>query len=118
MSDKAWKQFERRAAALLGGIRNAYSGANPHMTETAADVKHPYLFCECKYRARHSVVKLWDTVHDKALKESKIPILALAEHGRPGCWLLVYSGDLQRLSCAGATCDLPMFKENNRDRDF
>jgi hypothetical protein len=106
----AWRSFERRAAELFSGIRNAFSGACPEITGTRADVRHPYLFPECKYRQHHSVVSIWrDAARKAALEGGKVPIVVLAEKNQPGCWLLIYSGDLDRLSRAGTYDDLPLF---------
>jgi len=56
--DKAWKNRERLVARFFGGVRNALSGINSKVTHS--DVIHDNLFIECKLRAKHSAVKLWD----------------------------------------------------------
>jgi hypothetical protein len=48
MSDKSWKQFERRVADYFHGQRNPLSGGNSK--QTRADIIHPKLFIECKQR--------------------------------------------------------------------
>jgi len=99
---KAWKGFEYRCAELFGGLRNPFSGAAPSLTGTRADVRHPYIYVEGKYRKRHSVVSVWRDAAVKAEAEGgKVPVVCLAEHGRHGFWIVLYSGDLERLSQYG-----------------
>jgi hypothetical protein len=105
----AWRGFERRAAILFSGVRCAFSGACPEITGTRADIKHRYLYVECKQRAKHSLFTLWDSVKAKADSERKISVIALAEHNRRGCLIVVHSDDLQRLSSAGRLDNLPLF---------
>ena len=71
MPDKAWKNRERLVSKFFGGIRNALSGINSKVTH--ADVIHKELFIECKLRAKHSAVKLWDDTKVYADKEKKYP---------------------------------------------
>jgi hypothetical protein len=92
MPDKAWKVFERRVAAFLGGKRNALSGRNSGAAE--GDVVHPALTVECKQRKRHALLRTWDATKALADKEGKLPVVALAEKGRPGFWLLIHEADL------------------------
>jgi hypothetical protein len=106
-----WKSFERRAAELFGGIRSAFSGAQPQVTGTRADVTHPYLFIECKYRSRHAVATIWRDAAIKAHGEHKIPVVCLAEAGKRGCMICFHSDDLDRLSRVGIINDLPLFKK-------
>ena len=58
MADKAWKRREREVASYFNGVRTSLSGINSKVTR--ADVIHDELFVECKLRAKHSVVSLWD----------------------------------------------------------
>lgn len=92
MSDKAWKQFERRVASYFGGVRCPVLG-----TDTKADVTHDTLFIECKQRKKHTVVTLWDAVRLRAKKEGKVPVVCLSEKNRPGFWIVVHSDDLTKL---------------------
>ncbi len=98
MSDKAWKQLERRVAAYFGGRRNSLSGQTSKAG--AGDVLHPHLVVECKHRKRHAAVRLWDDCNELANREGKLPVVVLAERRRPGFWILVHSDDL----CAVAAC--------------
>jgi hypothetical protein len=78
MPDKAWKNRERLVSKFFGGIRNALSGINSKVTH--ADVIHKDLFIECKLRAKHSAVKLWDETKVYADKEKKkYPLLLYAK---------------------------------------
>lgn len=110
----AWKAFERRAAELFGGIRSAFSGAQPQVTGTRGDVRHPHLFIECKYRQRHSIAALMKDTRIKADAERKIPVIVLKEHGQRGCIIAVHSDDLDRLSKAGRYDDLPLFQREKQ----
>ena len=72
MPDKAWKNRERLVAKFFGGVRNALSGINSKVTHS--DVIHDSLFIECKLRAKHTAVKLWDDTKVLADKEKKTPV--------------------------------------------
>jgi hypothetical protein len=112
----AWRQFERRAAILFSGVRNAFSGAAPAITGSRADVRHPYLFIEAKYRQSHSVVTVWrDAARKAAVEGNKVAVVVLAEKNQPGCWILLHSDDLTRLATAGRYDDLPIFERGVKD---
>ena len=95
MADKAWKRREREVAAYFNGERTSLSGINSKITR--ADVIHDELFVECKLRAKHSVVSLWDDTAKLAKDEDKIPVIALCEKNRPGFWIMVHSNDLVKI---------------------
>ncbi|MBG76367.1 MAG: hypothetical protein CFH22_01053 [Alphaproteobacteria bacterium MarineAlpha5_Bin12] len=95
MGDKAWKRREREVARFFNGERNALSGGNSKVTR--ADVIHKNLFIECKLRAKHSVVSLWDETAKIAKTEEKTPVVVLCEKNRPGFWIMVHSDDLKQL---------------------
>ena len=65
---------------------------------TRADVMHDKLFIECKLRAKHTVVSLWDDTAKLAKEEEKTPVIALCEKNRPGFWVMVHSSDLNKLN--------------------
>ena len=93
MADKSWKAFERRCARFFGcNDRNPLSGQNSK--HTASDTLHESLFIEAKQRQKYAVIRLWDECKKLALKEGKIPVIAISEKNRPGFWVLVHSGDL------------------------
>ena len=90
---KWWKQRERQVARLFGSTRTPLSGGGSG--HTRSDTLHPRLFIETKGRKRFAVVKLWDDTAKLARLESKTPVVALVEKGRPGFWLLVHHTDLR-----------------------
>ena len=96
MPDKAWKKRERDVAKFFHGTRNALSGGNSKVTR--ADVIHNKLFIECKLRAKHSVISLWDDTAKLAKIEGKTPVITLCEKNRPGFWVMVHSSDLEQLN--------------------
>ena len=96
MPDKAWKKRERDVAGFFDGKRTALSGVNGKITR--ADVMHDKLFIECKLRAKHTVVSLWDDTAKLAKEEEKTPVIALCEKNRPGFWVMVHSSDLYKLT--------------------
>ena len=61
-------------------------------------VIHDNLFIECKLRAKHSAIKLWDDTKSFADKEKKTPVIALCEKNRPGFWIMVHSDDFDKVS--------------------
>ena len=92
MADKAWKQAERRAAALLGTRRTPLSGGNSGGTRS--DTSHPTLFLEVKQRTRHAVWAVYVDAKDKAKREQKIPVVVLDQKRSPGSLWCVHSDDL------------------------
>ena len=95
MPDKAWKKRERDVAGYFKGMRTPLSGGNGKITR--ADVIHDSLFIECKLRAKHTVVSLWDDTAKLAKLEGKTPVIALCEKNRPGFWVMVHSSYLDQL---------------------
>jgi len=95
MPDKAWKKRERDVAHYFNGQRTPLSGGNGKVTR--ADVIHDDLFIECKLRAKHTVVSLWDDTAKLAKHEGKTPVIALCEKNRPGFWIMVHSDDLKKI---------------------
>ena len=77
MPDKAWKKRERDVASYFNGTRTPLSGGNGKITR--ADVIHESLFIECKLRAKHTVVSLWDDTAKLAKLEGKTPVIALCD---------------------------------------
>ena len=95
MPDKAWKKRERDVAQYFNGTRTPLSGGNGKVTRS--DVIHDDLFIECKLRAKHTVVSLWDDTAKLAKNEGKTPVIALCEKNRPGFWIMVHSDDLKKI---------------------
>lgn len=100
MHKNTWKQGERRVCRYFGLQRVPLSGGNSG--HTRGDCYDPLgqnnkLFIEVKHRKKHSVVTLWDETKKLADKESKTPVVALIEKGRPGFWIMVHSEDLVKI---------------------
>jgi hypothetical protein len=89
-----WKAAERRVAAMFGTLRQRLSGSSGRDDETAADTKHPRLFIEVKYRAKHAARSLFDETANLAKKERKTPVVVLVDKGRPGFLLCLHINDL------------------------
>jgi hypothetical protein len=87
MPDKRWKRAERTIAKKVGGTRTPLSG--PASGHTSADVIHPWLYVEVKYRKRFAVLSLMAEVAEKAKKELKVPVLALQQKGKKTRYYLV-----------------------------
>ena len=95
MGDKACKQRERNVAKFFGGVRTPLLGGNGKITR--ADVIHESLFIDCKLRAKHTAITLWDETKEIADTENKTPVIALCEKNRKGFWIMVHSDDLYKL---------------------
>ena len=96
MADKAWKKRERQVARWFGVQRVPGSGCDAKYGRTSAsDSTHGRLFIETKHRVSHSAVTLWNSVQVKARQEGKVPVVALAERGRPGFWLVMHCNDAE-----------------------
>ena len=89
MADKAWKSFERRVAKLIGGERIPVSG---RQRGYAADIAHPWLGVECKYRRK---LPEWMTDAMRQAKAScnkhQMPIVIIGEKGdkTENAWAIV-----------------------------
>ena len=105
MADKAWKQRERNGASLFKDCeRNALSGGNSKITRADVirkrdgqiDTTFP-LFIEIKLRKKHTAVTLFDQTRELAKREKRIPVVMLAEGGRPGFWIMCRPEDMQQI---------------------
>ena len=83
MSNKTWKQAERRVAVLFGARRRTGSGSD--YRTGADDLMHDRLHVEIKYRQSHGVFTWWREVLDAVRKEKrgKQPVVVLVEKGSP-----------------------------------
>jgi hypothetical protein len=95
---RAWQMVEGRIAARFGAKRSVCSGSMGRDDLSESDSTHPNLFIECKMREKHSAVSLYDDTAKKAKKEKKTPVVALAEKGRPGFWILVHVDHLRSVA--------------------
>jgi hypothetical protein len=101
---KAWKEHERRTARRLGGVRNPLSGSLS--CNTGADIIHPRLYVECKYRSRFAFLTVMRQVEQKSKKEGKMPLLVLQEKNAKHAYILIPLNDLEVIheivtSCPG-----------------
>lgn len=103
MPDKPWKAHERRTAKRLGGVRTPLSGSASH--HTSADIIHPTLYIECKYRKTFAILSAMHRVEaneekeqrNKELRpngEKKPPVLILQERGAKRAYALISIGNL------------------------
>lgn len=92
-----WKRAEREVARLFGAER-APAGSNNRPDRTASDSTHETLFIEVKYRVNHAVRTLWQDAHQKAVKEDKVPVLALATRGSHGKLLVIHEDDFDAVA--------------------
>lgn len=92
---KTWKAVELRVAKLFGSTRNPLSGRNGK--QSASDSLHPRLFIETKHRKKQTLWTLFDGTRALAKKEGKTPVLAIAEHNRPGVLVCVHQNDVDAL---------------------
>lgn len=95
---KAWKDHERRTAKRLGGVRNPLSGSLS--LNTGADIIHPQLYVECKYRNRFALLTVMRQVEQKAKKENKKPLLVIQEKNAKHAYVLIKLDDLEDLNDA------------------
>lgn len=81
MTDKVWKQMERRIATAFNGKRNPYSGSVDLIS--GADVIEntilPGFYIECKLRGHFHHHTLFNVINAKAMKENKKPLLVTHE---------------------------------------
>lgn len=96
MVPKTWKSIERKVASFFGSKRTPLSGGNSG--HTRSDSLHPVLYIETKYRKEHSAINLWRKTAVLADLEKKVPVVALAEKGSRGFWLVVHSEDLHAVT--------------------
>ncbi len=95
-----WKRRERDAAALFGARRQRCSGSSGRPDCSRSDSTHPDLFLETKLRAHHAAVALFDATRALAMKEGRVPVVALATKNRPGLVLVLEPKDLPAVAAA------------------
>lgn len=92
---KWWKEMELKVAKFFKTERTPLSGGNSKITRS--DTLHKKLFIEVKAREAFSVVTLWRETEKLAVKENKIPVVALVERGKHGFWVLIRSNNIKDL---------------------
>jgi hypothetical protein len=116
--DTAWKKRERKAAAAFGVKRTIGSGSLGREDRTCSDSTHDRLFIETKLRKVHTVVALWDKTAKLAKKEKKIPVVMLAQHNRPGLWVMCKLDDLPIVTAEYAAARAAQLKELPGQQSF
>lgn len=96
MTDKVWKAQERRIGKMFGAKRTPLSGGKSLHTES--DVIHPRLYIEAKYRKKIAILDLFPDIAEKALKENKIPVLAIKSKKLKDDYFLVRAKDLMNVA--------------------
>jgi hypothetical protein len=91
---RTWQIAEGRAPERFGSKRQVFSGSSRRDDATYSDSTHPTLFVESKLRARHTTRVLHDQAKRRAAREHKTPVLCLLDKNRPGCLVVLHSGDL------------------------
>ena len=89
------RKMERRVAKAVGGTRVYGSGGFP--MDTKADVRHPEMFIECKYRKAFMHHTYFHAIKEPARKEDKIPILVTHTNDRQGDLVVMRLEDFARL---------------------
>ena len=82
---------------IIRARRQPLSGSSGRNDTTRSDSTHERLFIETKLRSTWCVRTLFERTKALARREAKVPVLALASKGRPGCLLVVDSADLAAL---------------------
>lgn len=96
MSDKVWKQQERRVAKMFGAKRTPLSGSRS--LHTGSDIIHPRLYIEAKYRKRISILDMFPEVAEKAKKENKIPVMVIKSKKLKDDYFMVRARDLVKVA--------------------
>lgn len=96
MSDKTWKQQERRIAKMFGSRRTPLSGSRS--LHTGSDIIHSRLYIEAKYRQRISILDMFPEVAKKAKKENKIPVMAVKSKKLKDDYFLIRARDLVKVA--------------------
>lgn len=98
MSNKSWKQAERRISKYLGTTRTPLSGGNGK--QTRSDTLHPAIFVEIKQKKRHTTYTLYRNTKTLARKEKKVPLVVLDEVRAPGQLFVIHSADMPAVIAA------------------
>ena len=93
---KTWKRAEKQVAERFGTRRTPLSGINSSIT--AADTQHKKLFIEVKYRQRHALHSLYESVANKAAIERKIPLIALKQANKKLVLIVVDIEDIKEVA--------------------
>lgn len=89
-----WKNLERKAAKVLNGKRNS---RGMDFSLSIADVEHPLLSIECKYRNKISSFLKDGLKQAERYHPDKIPVLVLKEKHMRGELVVIRLSDFQKL---------------------
>lgn len=89
----AWKNTEREVAKAFGSTR-APVGNNI----TKADVFHDTCYIEVKKRKKFSLWSLFRDTEVKAIKENKLPVVAIKEKHKKGFLIICRPEHLKRIA--------------------
>jgi hypothetical protein len=108
-----WKRFEQLVARFFGSERTPLSGGNDKRTRS--DSLHPQLFIEAKYRGKSAICSLYREVAKLAVKEGKVPVVALKEKGKEGWLLVCHPLDIHLLSSLAKDYTNPKFLPDGKE---
>ena len=90
----AWKDLERSTARVLGGQRNSRGG---DFSQSMADVEHPLLSIEAKYRAKLPRLLVDGMAQAAGYDKAKIPVLVVKERYQRGALVVLRLKDFEDL---------------------
>ena len=93
MNISNWKNTEREVAKAFGTTRAPVSNNLTH-----SDTFHKSCYIEVKKRKKFWIWGLFEDTKKKALKEKKIPIVAIKQKGKRGFLIVVRPEDLKKVS--------------------
>ncbi|MCK5293660.1 MAG: hypothetical protein KAJ49_03335 [Arcobacteraceae bacterium] len=96
MTDKTWKQIERRVAEFFGTIRTPLSSS--HSRHTQSDTLHKELFIEIKYRKKIPFLTTFKDTIKKAKEETKTPLVVFVEKGSQTPILMCNLKDIRKIA--------------------
>lgn len=93
MNISNWKNTEREVAKAFGTTRAPVSNNLTH-----SDTFHKFCYIEVKKRKKFWIWSLFEDTKKKALKEKKIPIVAIKQKNKKGFLIVVRPEDLKKVS--------------------
>ena len=88
-----WKNTEREVAKTFGTKRAPVCNNITH-----SDTFHTELYIECKKRKRFWVWELFEDTKSKALKEKKVPVVAIKQKGKKGFLIICRPEDVCQIA--------------------
>jgi len=94
MANKSnWKGTEREVAQCFGTKRAPVCNNQTH-----SDTFHDNLYIEIKKRKKFTLWKLFEDTKKKAIKENKIPVVAIKQKYKEGFLILCRPDDLEDIA--------------------